>query len=149
MPPAADSPVGGSKTAQLRRRWARAGGGGRGEARGPATTSGRRRGKHAPLDPPSLFRLVSCALHALPSPLIGSAAPSVTCSLWASRSLREALLEARLGRGWLGPGARFVYCSANRALARASVATAGKGTSSGTEGGGGEKVKVQEEAGAP
>ena len=46
-------------------------------------------------------------------------------SLWESRSLREAL-----GRGWLAPSAQFVYCSGDRTRARASVATARKGTSS-------------------
>lgn len=34
--------------------------------------------------------------------MIGSEAPLSLASLWESRSLREALLQDRLGRGWLG-----------------------------------------------
>lgn len=59
-------------------------------------------------------------------------------SLWESRSLREAL-----GRGWLAPSAQFVYCGGDRTRARASVATARKGTSSRREGGGSRKCRFR------
>lgn len=72
--------------------------------------------------------------------MIGSDAPSVTCL-----PVGGEVAKGSLTRGWEevgGTRARSVYCGGDRTRREPPVATAGEGTSSRMEGGGGKKVQV-------